>query len=177
MGLRSALMKKRGRNRCGCVVRYFQFVGSMHDQANMFLVFTHVWLMSLYAQSEGDCRGAVEGNSVANNSAHTNGQPTLAGWVGGVDGGAGSVGGAGDTPLPAMGQSSESSSRFSGCSLDIGAVVLVGLTWTDVLLRILDKKWANFWYVNDDFYTQMRNRYDFFFTALSLISVVLTGVM
>ena len=59
-----------------------------------------------------------------------------------------------------------------GCALDIASLVFVVIWILDVTLRVVAVGWKSFWFVNDDFYMEFRNRYDFMIVLAEFLAII-----
>ena len=114
----------------------------------------NIWVLTLYAHTQGACFGGPEQVNVSSTSASNTSNTTAA--IAAV--------------IPSTGY------VIDGCIIDTICLCFNVFWWIDCAARIYAHKWTHFWTVNDDFYQQLKNRFDFYmaFLSVALITVGLS---
>ena len=135
-------------------VTLVDFPPAEHQTLCLLLGFVNIWVLTLYAHTQGACFGGPEQANVSSTSVSNTSNATAA--IAAV--------------IPSTGY------VIDGCIIDTICICFNVFWWIDCAARIYAHKWTHFWTVNDDFYQQLKNRFDFYmaFLSVALITVGLS---
>ena len=127
--------------------KYFSNYQSFHQTAMMLCCFINIWVLTLYVHASGHC------NVAGGNLTSTGGNTSY------VDHG------------------HDLGYKIDGCTIDIICIMFNVVWWLEVMARIKAVSWSNFWLVNDDFYLQLQNRFDFCLAVCSVVLNIVGGIL
>lgn len=127
--------------------KYFKNCQSFHQTAMMLCCFINIWVLTLYVHTDGHCN--VAGGNLTSPGGNTS----------------------------YVDHSHDLGYKIDGCTIDIICIMFNVVWWLEVMARIKAVSWSNFWLVNDDFYLQLQNRFDFFLAVCSVLLNIVGGIL
>ena len=158
-----------------CLRSYFTHFATMHETCMMLVSFANIWVLTLYAHAHGFCGDTASTASTASPDVSAG---VISNATANGANGANTVNVTMPTTIKApthAGTHAETGYRLDGCFIDGMSMAFVAVWWVDVLLRIVAFRWGRFYAVADDFYTQLKNQFDFALAAMSFILVIVGG--